>query len=76
MCKIILIDGGFGRSLAAIPSLLKFDRLNKDKEWYVGIYGWDFVTLGIPELQNRTFNPDNRNSFQNYFLKADEIITP
>jgi hypothetical protein len=39
------------------------------------IPGWDFVTWGFPELQERTFNPDARGSFDLYW-KADQVISP
>jgi hypothetical protein len=39
------------------------------------IPGWDFITWGFPELQERTFNPDARGSFDLYW-KADQIISP
>jgi hypothetical protein len=34
-----------------------------------------FYHLGIPELQERTFNPDARGSFDLYW-KADQVISP
>ena len=39
------------------------------------IPGWDFVTWGFPELQERTFNPDARGSFD-LFWKADKVLSP
>ena len=39
------------------------------------ILGWEFVTWGFPELQERTFNPDAKGSFE-LFWKADRVITP
>jgi hypothetical protein len=73
---IISIEGGLGRCIAAIPALLKYEKLNRDKEWYVMFYLWDFITWGIPELQSRTFNPDGKGIFENYYWDADEVISP
>jgi hypothetical protein len=74
--KIINIDGGIGRVIASIPALLKYQNNHPNEEWYVSIMGWDYVTLGIPELQDRTINPDIRGSWENYFMKSDELISP
>ena len=75
MTKIISLDGGLGRIITAIPALLKYSKNNPDEEWYIMIPGWDFITWGIPELQERTFNPDARGSFD-LFWKADQVISP
>ena len=75
MTTIISLDGGLGRIITAIPALLKYHQLHPDEEWYITIPGWDFMTWGFPELQERTFNPDARGSFD-LFWKADKVITP
>lgn len=72
--EIICIDGGIGRVITSIPALLKYHQNHINKEWYVMIPGWDFVVWGFPELQERTFSPESKGSF-NLFLKADKIIT-
>jgi len=74
MTTIISLDGGLGRIITAIPALLKYSKNHPDEEWYIMIPGWDFTTWGIPELQERTFNPDARGSFDLYW-KADQVIT-
>jgi hypothetical protein len=74
--KIINIDGGIGRIITALPALLKYHQNHLNEEWYVSIMGWDYVSLGIPELQERTFNPDTKGTWENYFMKADEVISP
>jgi ADP-heptose:LPS heptosyltransferase len=38
--------------------------------------GWDYVPLGIPQLQERSFNPDTKGVWENIFLKADKIVSP
>jgi len=75
MTTIIALDGGLGRIITAIPSLIKYHKNHPDEEWYIMIPGWDYVTWGIPELQERTFNPDSRGSFD-LFWKADRVISP
>jgi hypothetical protein len=75
MTTIISLDGGLGRIITAIPALLKYSQNHPDEEWYIMIPGWDFTTWGIPELQERTFNPDARGSFD-LFWKADQVISP
>lgn len=75
MKSIIAIDGGVGRCITAIPALLKYYKNNPDKEWYIMIPVWNFVTWGFPELQDRTFDPDSKGSFD-LFLKVDEVISP
>jgi hypothetical protein len=74
--KIINIDGGIGRVITALPALLKYHKNHSDEEWYVSIMGWDYVPLGIPELQERTFNPDTKGTWENIFMKSDEVISP
>lgn len=75
MTTIISLDGGLGRIITAIPSLLKYSKNHPDEEWYITVPGWDFITWGFPELQERTFNPDARGSFDLYW-KADRVISP
>ena len=75
MTTIITLDGGFGRIITAIPALLKYSKNHPDEEWYIMIPGWDFITWGIPELQERTFNPDARGSFD-LFWKAGQVLSP
>lgn len=75
MTTIIALDGGLGRVITAIPALLKYSQNHPEEEWYITIPGWDFITWGFPELQERTFNPDARGSF-NLYWKADQVISP
>lgn len=74
MTTIIWIDGGIGRIITSIPALLKYHQNHLSEEWYIMIPGWDFVMWGFPELQERTFNPDSKGSFD-LFWKADRVIT-
>ena len=74
--KIINIDGGIGRVITALPSLLKYHQNHLNEEWYVSIMGWDYIPLGIPQLQERSFNPDTKGVWENIFLKANVIVSP
>jgi hypothetical protein len=76
MNKIFYIDGGAGRVIAAIPALKKYAKLHPNEEWFVFIPGWDNLVWGIPELQDRAYNPDTKGIFDNIILKADVIVTP
>ena len=74
--KIINNDGGIGREITALPALLKYHKNHPNEEWYVSIMGWDYVPLGIPELQERTFNPNDKSIFKDYFWNASKVIIP
>lgn len=76
MRKIIYIDGGAGRVIAAIPALLKHARLNPKLDWYVVIPAWDSLVWSIPELQDRTFGADTKGLWDNIIKDSDLIITP
>ena len=75
MTTIISLDGGLGRIITAIPALLKYHKNHPDEEWYITIPGWEFITWGIPELQERTFSPEAKGTFD-LFWKADRVISP
>lgn len=76
MKTIILLSGGLGRGVAALPALIKFNRNNPDLDWYVSIPSWDYIGDCIPEIQHRIFDASNRNAWEHIFLKADVVITP
>ena len=69
-----MIDGGAGRAIAAIPALLKYAKKNDD--FGILLPGWDTIYWGIPELQDRTFNPEQKGIFDQVVLGAEEIISP
>jgi hypothetical protein len=75
MTSIISLDGGLGRIITAIPALLKYHKNHPDEEWYITIPGWEFITWGFPELQERTFSPEAKGTFD-LFWKADRVISP
>jgi len=76
MKKIFFLDGGAGRVIAAIPALLKYDRLNPNTDWAVLVGAWDFLLWGIPELQDRSYNLDTKGVFDNVVKNSDQIVTP
>jgi len=73
--KIVNIDGGIGRVITALPSLLKYYKNNPEEEWYLSISGWDYVPFGIPELHEISFNPETKGSWEKYYLNADTVVS-
>ena len=69
-----MIDGGAGRAIAAIPALIKYAK--KDQNFQVMVMGWDQLYWGIPELHDKVFNPDQKGSFEQFFMDADRVISP
>jgi len=74
MKTVINIDGGAGRAIAAIPSLIKYSKKNED--FKIMLHGWDSLYWGIPELHDRVFNPDQKGVFEQFFLDAELVINP
>lgn len=74
MKKLFFIDGGAGRAIAAIPALLKYAK--KDQDFGVLVYGWDTLFWGIPELQDKVFNPEQKGIFNQIVMNAEELISP
>ena len=75
MSTVINLEGGVGRIIAAIPALLKYHKNNPEKDWHISIPAWSWVTWGIPELQERTFDPNENGAF-NLYWECDEILRP
>jgi len=73
---VFSLDGGAGRIIAAVPALLKYARLNPDDDFKILVNGWDTLLWGIPELQDRTYNPDNKGIFDRFVLNCDRIVAP
>ena len=73
---VFVIDGGAGRAVTAIPALLKYGIKNPQDDFKICIYGWDNLFWGIPELQDRVFNIDNKAIFENIFLGATKVVSP
>ena len=51
MNKVFWIDGGAGRVIAAIPALIKYSRLNPNKDWVVLVAGFDLESILIHDQQ-------------------------
>jgi ADP-heptose:LPS heptosyltransferase len=73
---VFVIDGGAGRAATSIPALLKYGIKNPQDDFKICIHGWDTLLWGIPELQDRVFNIDNKGIFENIFLEATKVVTP
>ena len=73
MQKTIMINGGAGRMLCAIPALERFIQENPNGN-IVTEAGLDFV-WGHPLLQDRTFDVNTKGLFENIIRKG-ECITP
>lgn len=73
---VFVIDGGAGRAVSAIPALLKFAKRNPNDDFRICVHGWDNLFWGIPELQDKTFNIDNKGIFDNIFLNATKVVSP
>ena len=69
-----MIDGGAGRAIASIPAFIKYNKTNSD--FRVLVNGWDTLYWGIPELQDKVFNPDQKGAFEQFLLDADKVISP
>ena len=69
-----MIDGGAGRAIAAIPAFIKYNKTNSD--FRILVSGWDTLYWGIPELQDKVFNPDQKGAFEQFLLDADRVISP
>ena len=74
MKKLFFIDGGAGRAIASIPAFLKYAK--KHDDFAILVYGWDSLYWGIPELQDKVFNPEQKGIFDQVVKDAEEIISP
>lgn len=74
MKTVFMIDGGAGRAIASIPAFIKHNKTNSD--FRILVSGWDTLYWGIPELQDKVFNPDQKGAFEQFLLDADRVISP
>ena len=74
MKKLFYIDGGAGRAIASIPAFLKYAK--KHDDFAILVHGWDTLYWGIPELQDKVFNPEQKGIFDHVVKHAEEIISP
>jgi ADP-heptose:LPS heptosyltransferase len=73
---VFYIDGGAGRVIAAIPALLKYAHNHPQNDWCIIVPSWHYLYWGIPQLQCRTYDSDNKGVFENLIIDAQEFITP
>jgi hypothetical protein len=73
---VFYIDGGAGRVIAAIPALLKYAQNHPSNDWCVVVPAWHYLYWGIPELQNRAYDSDNKGVFENLIQDAHQFISP
>jgi hypothetical protein len=77
MKKVIYIDGGAGRAIAALPALEKLVRNKKpEDDIKIIVMGWDNLYWGNQLLQDITFSADTKGIFDNVVSKADVIHSP
>lgn len=76
MDTVIFIDGGLGRAISAIPSLIKFHNKNKDQDWVILAPAWGPIYWSIPELQDRVYTGDEKGIFDNLIKKTKKFIHP
>jgi ADP-heptose:LPS heptosyltransferase len=69
----IILNGGAGRVLTAIPALEKFYKTNTD--FNVFVYGWESLLWGHPILQNKVFSIGQKGIFDAY-LRGSNILMP
>ena len=74
MKTVFMIDGGAGRAIASIPAFIKYNKTKSD--FRILVSGWDTLYWGIPELQDKVFNPDQKGAFEQFLLDADRVISP
>lgn len=70
-----LLSGGAGRIVTAIPALEKYARLNPDDDFKVLIHGWCDLYWSHPVLQDRTFDINQKGSFE-LFVKDNILVSP
>jgi len=76
MNRVIMIDGGAGRVIAALPAIEKHLKLNPQDDVKIVIFGFDNFVWGNPRLQDITFNADTKGITDQFMLSADQVITP
>lgn len=75
MNTTIIINGGAGRVISAVPALEKYARLNPEDDFRVLVHGWENLFWSHPLLQNRTFSIGQKGIFEQ-FIKNNRVICP
>lgn len=76
MNTVIVIDGGAGRAICAIPALEKYVLNNTKENIIILVYGWDTLFWNNPILQPLTFNINDKGIFTKFVKCADKVISP
>lgn len=77
MVKVgILLDGGAGRVIAAVPAILKYIRNNPGHKVKVFCDGWSELLWGIPEIEDNLFSTKTTNIFETQIRDCDIFIRP
>lgn len=76
MRKVIIIDGGAGRAIAAIPALEKYVRNHPNDDVRIVIFGWDNLVWGNTLLQDITYSADTKGIFDTFIKDADVVLSP
>jgi hypothetical protein len=74
--KVIIIDGGAGRAIAALPSLEKYVKNNPNEDIRIVVFGWDNIYWGNALLQDITYGADTKGLFDNVIKDADVLVSP
>lgn len=75
MNTTFIIDGGAGRLITAIPALEKYAINNPDDDFRVLTAAWESLYWAHPILQNRTFNINNKGTFDLH-MKNRRVVHP
>lgn len=75
MNTTFLLSGGIGRVITSIPALEKFHKLNPEDDFKILVNGWENVFWSHPILQNKTFDPNQKGSFELY-VKNNNLVVP
>jgi hypothetical protein len=73
---VILIDGGIGRVICAIPALEKYVKSHLEEDIKILVYGWDSLLWSNKILQPITYNINDKGVFDNHIKDADVVISP
>ena len=75
MNTTFLLSGGAGRIITAIPALEKYFKLNVEDDFKILVAGWESVFWSHPILQKRTYDPNQKGSFELH-VKNNKLVVP
>lgn len=75
MNTTFMLSGGMGRVITAIPALEKYHRLNPEDNFKILVAGWETVFWSHPLFQNKTFDPNQKGSFELH-VKNNKLVVP